>query len=112
MTDALLEAEEELVSEGQVDCSLSGCTAVACLVQGDSVVVMNVGDSRAVMCIAGLEEAGDGPGAVEGGTASGQYSSDRRVPVLRPQRLSRDHKPTERDETRRILIAGGELRAI
>lgn len=55
MQEALQDAESALVDSGEVDCSLSGCTAVACLVQGCRVVVMNVGDSRAVVCVAGLE---------------------------------------------------------
>ena len=58
---------------------MSGCTAVTCLITHDwKVFCANAGDSRAVLS--------------SNGTA---------IP------LSFDHKPTNPDETRRIVNAGG-----
>jgi protein phosphatase 2C family protein 2/3 len=58
-----------------------GCTAVACLVQKDSLIVANAGDSRAVLCRNGK--------AID---------------------LTNDHKPDSPDEKARILKAGGSIR--
>jgi len=55
-----------------------GCTAVVCAVTGDTIVVANAGDSRAVLCRGGQ--------AIE---------------------MSMDHKPNLPGETRRIQKAGG-----
>ena len=56
----------------------AGCTAVVALMHGDTLVVANAGDSRAVLC--------RGESAVA---------------------LSHDHKPAQEDERRRIMAAGG-----
>ena len=60
----------------------SGSCAIAVLIVGDMCYVANVGDSRAVL-------------SGEGGT--------RIFP------LSRDHKPTDELERRRITEAGGQI---
>jgi len=57
-----------------------GCTAVACLVRGDTLIVANAGDSRAVLSQNGL-------------------ACD----------LSQDHKPDLRKEAKRIKKAGGRV---
>ena len=59
----------------------AGCTAVACLIRANELVVANAGDSRAVLCRAG--EA---------------------VP------LSYDHKPSQERERSRVHKAGGFIR--
>lgn len=60
----------------------TGCTAVACCITPDSIVVANAGDSRAVLC--------------RGGKA---------LP------LSKDHKPNDPKEKKRIEHAGGRILA-
>jgi protein phosphatase 2C family protein 2/3 len=58
---------------------MAGCTAVAALITHDwKLIVANAGDSRAVLC-----------------------SKGEAVP------LSFDHKPTNAEETNRIVNAGG-----
>ncbi|KAA0173381.1 hypothetical protein FNF27_05158 [Cafeteria roenbergensis] len=84
---ALAKAEAELISDPTVETGLSGSTAVVCIVQRDVVTIANVGDSRAML-----------------------VQTDGRA--LIPKDLTADHKPTLPRETRRILLAGGELRAI
>ena len=56
----------------------AGCTAVTAFVRGDQLVVANSGDSRGVLCRGGRSIA-----------------------------LSKDHKPTDEPENRRITRAGG-----
>lgn len=59
-----------------------GCTATVCLVDGKSLYIGNLGDSTAVL----------------GTTREGKVVA---------QRLSRDHKPDDKDELQRIQQAGG-----
>jgi len=66
------------LSDRQVDPNHVGCTAVVCAITKDLLVVANAGDSRAVLCRAGVA-----------------------VP------LSEDHKPNHPTETNRIEAAGG-----
>jgi len=61
----------------------AGCTAVCVIITDTHVVCANAGDSRAVLCRGG-----------------------RAVP------LSRDHKPNDRLERRRVLAAGGMVKEI
>ena len=78
--------ENGIVTESNGDQSLikdrSGSCAIVCLIVGDMCYVANVGDSRAVL--------------------SGQ-SGNRVFP------LSRDHKPTDEHEQKRIVAAGGQI---
>lgn len=60
-----------------------GCTAVTVLLYGSTMIVGNLGDSRAVLC-----------------------SNGKAV------RLSEDHKPNERSELARIAAAGGFVRNV
>mmetsp|Transcript_31070 Transcript_31070/g.60993 ORF Transcript_31070/g.60993 Transcript_31070/m.60993 type:complete len:498 (+) Transcript_31070:3-1496(+) len=65
-------------SDRPVDVNLIGCTACVCAITKDLLVVANAGDSRAVLCRAGLAVA-----------------------------LSDDHKPNDPTERKRIEAAGG-----
>ncbi|CAM9244601.1 unnamed protein product [Phaeothamnion confervicola] len=60
----------------------SGCTAVVALLAGDELLVANAGDSRAIVCRAGVAVA-----------------------------LSQDHKPQQEGEAARIAAAGGFVTA-
>ena len=60
----------------------SGSCANVCLIVGDICYIANVGDSRAIM-------------SSNGGT------------VVEP--LSKDHKPSEKDEYNRIISGGGSV---
>ena len=65
-------------SEYQLPGTTAGCTAVTAFVRGDQLIVANSGDSRGVLCRNGRSIA-----------------------------LSKDHKPTDEPESKRIVRAGG-----
>lgn len=74
-------AENQAVAEtGQID--RSGSCAIIALIVGDTCYVANVGDSRAIMSVDGGEK------------------------ILL---LSKDHKPEDEDETKRIEENGGRI---
>ena len=75
-------ATATVVEQSTVDCREAGSTVVACVQDGDDLVVANVGDSRCVL----------------GRCQAGQWSA---VP------LSRDHKPDDPTEKKRIQRMGG-----
>ncbi|KAF2354049.1 PPM-type phosphatase domain [Trinorchestia longiramus] len=79
LTDQLLDLDSKVVDQCKTKTDLSGSTAVVAVLDGELLVVGNVGDSRAVMA----DEHG------------------RAVP------LSFDHKPNQLKERRRIKEAGG-----
>lgn len=68
------------------DCALSGTTATIAIIRGTTVHVAHVGDSRAILGI----------------------THETTPPTALP--LTPDHKPTDKDEKKRILKAGGEVR--
>ena len=77
--DVLLQAAED------IDAQLSGCTLCVSIIMGSWLVTANVGDSRASLLWAAPE---------------GHFHAVR---------LTQDHKPSLRSETRRIMLAGGFL---
>ena len=82
---AYLSIHNSLQNENKIDSSLSGTTCTSILVSLNKVICANVGDSRAVLA------------RYENGT----YNATN---------LSRDHKPTESDEMKRILSSGGRIK--
>ena len=62
----------------------SGTTAVICIIRGKQLIVLNVGDSRAII--------------------ASEVGEER---VITP--LTRDHKPSLEDEKARMLAAGGRV---
>jgi len=85
LAQSIMRLNQEVMM-GAVDCNMSGSTCIAVLLQNDQLWCANVGDSRAVL----------------GRKTGGEWSA---VP------LSRDHKPDLRDESERILKAGGRVAA-
>jgi len=79
--DEKMENVAEKIANNQRCFGTIGCTAVACLIDHDSIIVANAGDSRAVLCC-GVE-------AIE---------------------LSQDHKPGLASESARIEECGGFVR--
>lgn len=75
---AFLGADVDLRADPDHKHEPSGCTAVGTLISKERIVCGNAGDSRAVMSIGGTVKA-----------------------------LSRDHKPTNDEESQRIVNAGG-----
>ncbi len=84
--NAYLSIQNSLQNESnKIDSSLSGTTCTSIIVSLNSVICANVGDSRAIL--AKYE--------------NGAYNVTN---------LSRDHKPTETDEMKRILSCGGRIK--
>ena len=82
---AFLSTNKSLIEESKIDCSLSGSTCSSLIISQNKLISANVGDSRAVL--ARYE--------------NGQYNAIN---------LTRDHKPTEPDEMKRILNNGGRIK--
>lgn len=72
--------EKEILKSGTIDANFSGTTCVMVIQIGNRLIIANVGDSRAIMC-----------------TQNG----------LCP--LSKDQKPDDEEEKKRIIKAGGEI---
>lgn len=79
LTDEVLAVDRLLVAAAKKNMDVAGTTALIALLEGNKLIVANVGDSRGVMC--------DGKGNA--------------IP------LSFDHKPQQQRERRRIKEAGG-----
>lgn len=79
ITDEVLAADRLLVEAAKKTMDVAGTTALIALLEGDHLVVANVGDSRGVMC----------------------DSKGNAIP------LSFDHKPQQIKERKRIRDAGG-----
>ncbi|CAH1102605.1 unnamed protein product [Psylliodes chrysocephalus] len=79
LTDEVLAADETLVQIAKKSLDVAGTTALIAILEGNKLIVANVGDSRGVMC--------DGKGNA--------------IP------LSFDHKPQQMRERKRIKEAGG-----
>lgn len=79
ITDEVLFADEKLVEVAKKSLDVAGTTALIALLEGNKLIVANVGDSRGVMC--------DSKG--------------------NPIPLSFDHKPQQMREKKRIKEAGG-----
>jgi len=73
-----LDCDENMLNDEQIRDDPSGCTAVCVLLKNNKIYCANCGDSRAVASVAG-----------------------------QVQELSFDHKPSNEEETRRIVAAGG-----
>ncbi|XP_002969292.2 probable protein phosphatase 2C 8 [Selaginella moellendorffii] len=82
LSAAIADIEAELLNESERGGFVAGSTACIAAISGETVVVMNLGDSRAIIC--GVE-AGD------------------------CVRLTRDHQPYWEDERKRIEAAGGVI---
>lgn len=80
---AFLRAEEDILSLSRRLGTRDGTTAACVWIHGNTLYAANVGDSRVVLCRNGVA-----------------------VP------LTRDHKPCDEDEKKRIAAAGGEVRPV
>ena len=87
ITKSFISFNNELISQKDIDCSLSGSTCVALIIFQDKLICTNTGDSRAVSP------------RFENGSHS----------TLMP---SRAHKPTEQDERERIKRLGGKVSSV
>ena len=85
IVEAILSTNKSLIEESKIDCSLSGSTCNALMISKDKIISANVGNTRSVL--ARYE--------------NGQYNAIN---------LTRDHKPTELDEMKRILNSNGRIK--
>ena len=92
LKDSLKKCEMQLLLNNTIDCNLSGCTACVVVICGNQVTVANVGDSRATLLRVPPKGSKGGP--------------------LLPAILTIDHKPSLPGETKRILLAGGRVKAV
>lgn len=95
--ESLRRAERQCIRRYRMRTSLSGTTAVICIVRQERLVVLNVGDSRclwlgSLTCSAIL--------AVKDGNS------------FKAEELTRDHTPSLPEEKKRILAAGGRVFAL
>jgi serine/threonine protein phosphatase PrpC len=93
LKDSLKKCEMQLLSNRDVDCNLSGCTACVAVICGNHLTIANIGDSRATLLRVPPK-----------GTPGGR--------PLFPSVLTIDHKPSLPGETKRILLAGGRVKAV
>ena len=84
---AFNDTNNSLVNKTKIDCSLSGTTCTSLIISLDKIICANIGDTRAIL--AKFE--------------NGCYNTVN---------LSRDHKPTESDEIKRILSEGGVIKQL
>ena len=87
--EALIKAFEDtnnsLINNTKIDCSLSGTTCTSLIINLDKIICANIGHTRAILSR----------------FENGCYNTIN---------LSRDHKPTESDEFKRILSEGGVIK--
>ena len=84
---AFINTNNSLTNNTKIDCSLSGTTCTSLIITLDKIICANIGDTRAIL--AKFE--------------NGCYNTVN---------LSRDHKPTESDEIKRILSEGGVIKQL
>ena len=87
LTKAFIDTNESLINKTKIDCSLSGATCTSLIITLDKIICANIGNTRAIL--ARFE--------------NGCYNSVN---------LSRDHKPTESDEIKRIISEGGLIKQL
>ena len=74
-----------LINNSKIDCSLSGSTCTTLIINLERIICANLGDSRAVLA---------------------KYENG----IYNAVNLSRDHKPSEPDEMKRIILKGGRIK--
>ena len=87
LINAFIETNNSLINKTKIDCSLSGTTCTSLIITLDKIICANIGNTRAIL--AKFE--------------NGCYNTVN---------LSRDHKPTESDEIKRILSEGGVIKQL
>ena len=82
-----IKVNEKLISNESINSIFSGTTCVSVIYTPIKLICANIGDSRAVI---------------------GRFEKNTKKWI--PINLSRDHKPTEEDEAKRILKKGGRIK--
>ena len=85
-SNVFVQTNLNLVNNASIDCTYSGTTCSSLIFSPEKIISLNVGDSRCVL---------------------GKFINDK----WSAKNLTRDHKPTEEDEKKRILEKGGRIEA-
>lgn len=85
ITSAFKKANNDIYSNSKLDSSMSGTTVVSIILTPNNILCINLGDSRAAL-----------------------FKYDNGIYYCK--NLSRDHKPSEHDEARRIDLMGGRIK--
>ncbi len=88
ITQTFLIANEKLVDNEEINSLFSGSTCVSVIYTPQRLIVPNIGDSRAVL---------------------GRLNKE--TGTIKAIELSRDHKPTEKDEAQRIIENDGRIQS-
>ena len=83
-SNTFVQTNINLVNKASIDCTYSGSTCTSLIFSPEKIISVNVGDSRCVL---------------------GKCINDKWT----AKNLTRDHKPTEEDEKKRILEKGGRI---
>ena len=86
ISNTYVQTNMNLVNNSSIDCTYSGSTCTSLIISSEKIISINVGDSRCVL---------------------GKYINNKWL----AQNLTRDHKPTEEDEKKRIIDKGGRIEA-
>jgi len=85
ITSAFKKANSEIYGNSKLDSNMSGTTVVSIVLTPNNIICVNLGDSRAAL-----------------------FKYDNGIYYCK--NLSRDHKPAEADESRRINLMGGRIK--
>lgn len=83
--DCFVEQNNKLINYDRIDTRISGSTCLSTIYSPEKLIIANVGDSRCLL---------------------GRFDGQNWIGM----NLSRDHKPEDEDEKKRILENGGEVR--
>ena len=103
ITNAFLKTNKELRNQN-FDVSFSGSTAVTIFLIGKKLVCANVGDSRAILA------SYKSPKSIKGLQLPAEFADlndDEKIWLALP--LSRDHKPDDEEEFKRIISKNGRV---
>ena len=84
IVNSFIQTDNELINNQNINTYLSGSTCVSILFTPRRLISINIGDSRCTL---------------------GKFNGEKWL----SKDLSRDHKPTEEDEKRRIILSGGRV---
>ena len=84
VSNTFVQTNINLVNDSSIDCTYSGTTCSSLIFSPEKIISINVGDSRCVL---------------------GKFKDNKWSAI----NLTRDHKPTEQDEKKRIIEKGGRI---
>lgn len=104
--ETFINANTRLIINNEINSLFSGSTCVSVIYTPTKLICPNIGDSRAV--IGGFTIEGNDSSQRQGTDQSKQGKENLKY-VTTTKNLTRDHKPTEKDEAKRIYDFGGRI---